>query len=329
MRHFYKQILLFLSPLYIILISYFCLDPFKVLYSYENYYSNSPIQLNRDYISTEYFLKTFKIAKYNSFKFGSSRTLAYNCNTWVKYLEKDSKPFSFDASNENIEGIRLKLELIDKLKLNLTNVLLIICPDVTFVDKNQEHWSIKHPKLKSNKLYFHLNFLLTFFKKGFFVKYYEYKLIGKKTSFNSDILSLSKISWNKSNNDFYPEGNKNMITNDSISYYANEYVFYKRNKIQKENKQTIFINQIIELNNIKTFLSKNGANYKIVISPLYNQLKFHHKDLQLLNYIFDKKNVYDFSGINYLTNNQTNYLENSHYKEVVGNIILDSIYAGN
>jgi hypothetical protein len=48
---------IFLIPYLFVLISYFLFDPFKVLYSYEDYYINSSVDHNRDFISTELYLK--------------------------------------------------------------------------------------------------------------------------------------------------------------------------------------------------------------------------------------------------------------------------------
>ena len=50
------------------------------------------------------------------------------------------------------------------------------------------------------------------------------------------------------------------------------------------------------------------------------------EQLQLLYSIFGKKNIFDFSGKNNLTEPISNYFESSHYKPNVAKIILDSIY---
>src|SRR5574338_965514 len=97
-KYFLKRVGFFLIPFFIVLISFFILDPFKILYDYANY-SGSFIQLNRDVISSKTFIKNYDKYKYNSFIFGSSRTVAFKTWDWKNHLDSSSVPFSFDASN--------------------------------------------------------------------------------------------------------------------------------------------------------------------------------------------------------------------------------------
>ena len=115
----------------IIIINYVWLDPFKVLYNYSNF-SYSHVVPNRDYISTEIFKRNKNIYKYNSFVFGSSRTLAFSPSSWKKYLAEKDSPFMFDASKESIYGIYTKIKYLDSLNWRLDNVLVVLCRDCSF-----------------------------------------------------------------------------------------------------------------------------------------------------------------------------------------------------
>ena len=77
---------------------------------------------------------------------------------------------------------------------------------------------------------------------------------------------------------------------------------------------------------IKSLIDESKTNCKIIISPLYNQIKFNPEDLIILQNIFGTNNVYDFSGINEYTNNTLNYYENSHYRPILCDQILSIIY---
>jgi hypothetical protein len=68
------------------------------------------------------------------------------------------------------------------------------------------------------------------------------------------------------------------------------------------------------------------TNYKIIINPLYDQEKLNSEDLIILNKIFGKENVFDFSGRNEITNDFYNYYELSHYRPHVAKMIMDIIY---
>ena len=71
-----------------------------------------------------------------------------------------------------------------------------------------------------------------------------------------------------------------------------------------------------------------GAQVRVVISPLYNQIKFSPRDLSILNNLFGEGVVYDFSGINPLTKSYTGYYEQSHYRPKLAKAVLDSLYGG-
>ncbi len=120
-----------LIPLILFILFYTYYDPFKVLRDYKNY-SSSEVVLNRDYVSTTMFLKNHKKNNYNSFIFGSSRTLAFRTKVWSKYLTKKDKIFVFDASSESIYGIYTKLKYLDSKKIKITNAIIVICRDRTF-----------------------------------------------------------------------------------------------------------------------------------------------------------------------------------------------------
>ncbi len=79
------------------------------------------------------------------------------------------------------------------------------------------------------------------------------------------------------------------------------------------------------LKEIKRILKKNNTNYKVVLTPLYEQIKYNPTDLIFLKNLFGS-NLYDFSGKNSYTENQTNYYESSHFKPVIGDSILAIIY---
>ena len=80
------------------------------------------------------------------------------------------------------------------------------------------------------------------------------------------------------------------------------------------------------LQEIKSIFDKHNTNYRLVISPLYNQIKFNLTDLNVLNSIFGRNFVCDFSGIKELTKPKTNYYEFSHYRPKVGEQIMQRIY---
>ena len=120
-----------------------------------------------------------------------------------------------------------------------------------------------------------------------------------------------------------------IIAADSAAYYAQKKdVFYTRDTIQHYGKPEIGPEQLRLLNNIKSILAAHHTNYRIVISPLYDQLKLDPADRAALEQIFGKEYVFDFSGINNITADKHNYYEISHYRIPACTYILDRIYDG-
>lgn len=316
-------------PVWLLLFGYFIFDPFKVLRTYDNF-SFPDVLPNRDYISTEIFLNNYQQYDFNSFVFGSSRTLAFRPESWVKYLPEGSRPFIFDASGESIYGINKKIKLIDQLELKIENVLIIICLDVSFQrSANHEgHLYIKHPEISGEYfLPFQLTFLQAYANPGFLLSFYDFKLTGKFKPYMLDYLENRAITYDKVNNKMTIEDQNHELALNQVAYYEKRKdVFYQRSENQ-------FIDTVKQINDvhkkllfeIKQLLDKHKTNYKVVISPLYDQIKFHPEDQKILESYFGE-NLYDFSGKNNITDEITNYYESSHYRPTVGDTIFRSIY---
>jgi hypothetical protein len=163
MKQFLKRLIYFALigsiPIISFLILYFYYDPFKVLRNYDDY-SNQFIAPNRDYVSTTMFIKNYKKYNYNSFIFGSSRTIAFRPNSWRKYLGDNSIPFMFDASNESIYGIYTKLKYLDSINVKLKNVLIILDRDASFLNLKNHEGHLFCP-LFPEQVGFHFHALLT------------------------------------------------------------------------------------------------------------------------------------------------------------------------
>jgi hypothetical protein len=333
MRVFIRRLLYFLIPFYFIIISYFCFDPFKILYDYDNFYLNTFCQLNRENISLRIYNKFAKTNNYNSFVFGSSRTLAFKTNDWGHCTNSTNfHPFVFDASNESIEGITSKIEYLHRNGSTIKYALIIICSDVTFskdVSHKKEHWYIKHPLLSNNsKVEYYFTFFKTYLQNGFFIKYIDYKIFKKEREYMLNYLDFRQTHNDSFTNDLFIDDQELNIKNDSLDYYErHKNNFYKRPEQESLCHEQIDINNIQQLKKIKDIFNQQQTYYKIIISPLYDQKKLNPIDLQKLKDIFGKENVFDYSGKNEITENKYNYFESSHYRYRVGQKIMQDIYS--
>jgi hypothetical protein len=329
MKSFLLKTLLFLSPAIIILAAYFILDPFRIIFSYSEY-SDSYVFTSRDYVSTETYLKNRGLMHYNSFIFGSSRTLAYKINSWRKYLGKDDVPFVFDANGESIYGIYTKIKYIDQTGDNINNALIVICNDVTFeteAEYHKQHIFMKHPEFTDNTWFnFHKTFLSAFYNIMFLKAIFTYKILGKYEEYMKDFINESRINYDKTTNEMSLTDKDSELAASPREYYQKRKgMFYSRNGEITDSAVKIKPEHIEMMNEIKKIFDRNHTEYYIIISPLYDQRKFNPADIAALKRIFGER-VYDFSGKNELTDDYQSYYEISHYRPLVADSILKKIY---
>jgi len=340
MKRFLKQLFFFgligFVPLLLLLVFYLTTDPFKVIYTYESYFENESkgwVSLNKSYVSTSTLLHNHKKLEldYDSFIFGNSRSIFYQTSAWKKYLPENSKPFHFDGSSEALGTILKKIELIENQGLEIKNALLVLDPPtLSQVEPKAGHLYITPPALVNHKnvVTFHWTFFKTFISPKFLIAFTDFKLSGTVKPYMTNNKLIQELSFN-----YDPITNE--IRNDAFEdlikknqYYTQERmaVFYERDSVEQYHQPTIQPLQVEILQTIKNILSKHKTDYKIIISPLYDQKKLNRDDLKFLEDVFGKKNVFDYSGMNEFTSDYKNYYEDSHYRPQVATAILNQIY---
>ncbi len=332
MRFFINKLLLFFSALLLfegsLLVGYLYYDPFMILYTYPNY-SSSRFSLNRDYVSTEMFKKNYPASRYNTFLFGSSRVVGISLKGFEKRLPSGAVAFSFDASAESLEGIYLKIKYLHSQKVELKNVLVLLCRDFGFrAGKHEGHLMIKHPNLSSESWWsFHQSFLLSYFVPTFFIPFYDYKFtnIYKPYMSGAGVIINKKFTYEPTNNAFHVGILEKEINALPATYYEkNKEQFYQRPAFRIAESPQILPKHLAMLKEMKEIFEKQKTNYSIVISPLYEQVHLHKKDIEVMTKLFGNR-FYDFAGKNYFTENKYHYYEISHFRPIVGDSILKII----
>jgi hypothetical protein len=332
MRFFINKLLLFFSVLVLfegsLLVGYLYYDPFMILYTYPNY-SSSSFSLNRDYVSTEMFKKNYPTSRYNTFLFGSSRVVGISLKGFEKRLPSGAVAFSFDASAESLEGIYLKIKYLHSQKVELKNVLVLLCRDFGFrAGKHEGHLMIKHPNLSSESWWsFHQSFLLSYFVPTFFIPFYDYKFTNTYKPYmkSAGIVKNKTTIYELDNNALHISPVDEEIEKSPTAYYEkNKDQFYERQAGRTAESPQISPNHLAMLKEMKEIFEKQKTNYSIVISPLYEQVHLHKKDIEVMTKLFGNR-FYDFAGKNYFTENKYHYYENSHFRPIVGDSILKII----
>ncbi len=308
--------LFYLSPIFLLLLIYLYTDPFRVIYHYDHYYA--PVDsyyytMSNDHITTQTLIQNYPEHKYDSYIFGSSRSGFYLMSEWSKHIDS-KRDYNFNTVGESLYGIEKKMQFLKKNNYPIHNALIVIDSELLSVVANEKgHIHIKDPiTTGESKIMFQLEFLKDYFDQKFLLAYLH--LIFSRHPFayalTNPILAPQRFHYDIATNE-YRYFNEEEIEADSVKYYAaRQNVFYKRDTVLRYGKPVIGVEQKKLLMSIKEILDENHTSYRIVISPLYDQVKMDSTDIKTLETIFGKQYVFDFSGINDFTRNKYNYFRN-------------------
>lgn len=331
MKIFIKRLTYFISIPIIVLafaiIIYIKRDVYSDFGEHKNYSWKYYFQQLGD-ISTKKLLKN-KTINYNSFVFGSSRSTGiYAC-----YLQKkipNSVFFHYGNWNETIGGIYAKLRLVDSLGYKIDNAFIYFDTDFTFAGNGNcspaDHYLItqqsKFSYYKKHFNSFYKNFSMSKLKilLGLEVngKVFPNKTSDLYTNDYNHVCSSPKVIENY-NNILTSQEHKNSIDSMKASGFL-----YQRPDSLIYNPQKISENEELMLKKMLGIFNKHNTNYSIVITPVYDQHKFHPDDSTLLYSLFGE-NIYDFSGVNEFTKNEYNYPDRKHFQPYITKIIIDSV----
>ncbi|MDC7242694.1 MAG: hypothetical protein PQJ44_01650 [Sphaerochaetaceae bacterium] len=335
MKKFIKDSFYFALPIififFLVILIYFICDPFKVIKKYDVYYepsSHGCIEVNKGYLSFMNFNSHMKTFEYNSYIFGSSRSMFYQVEDWEKYLADNDSCYHFDASSENLLGMYEKVKYVHNSGVDLKNVLFVI--DYSIFEERMEttHLNIIPPQLvrNSNFLQFHLSFIDVFLNLKFLIAYFDYSITGNVKPYMNGVLDTKPFYYDYITNEVKFLYYEDLIKKEE--YYTPERMksFFKRSEEVNIKASLIDSEEESMLSEIHEIFVNCNTDYKIIISPLYAQVSMSENDLLILYSIFGADNVFNYSGKNEITENYINYYENSHYRPHVASWILDDIY---
>lgn len=238
-------------------------------------------------------------------------------------------PYMFDASNETIYGMYSKLKFLESTHTKIDNALLIMCRDKTFEnpEKFKGHLYIKHPLTSGeSNVNFHFTFFKAYINPAFLFNYWVYNYTRKYQSFMDGYIENRKIYYDTITNEMKDiEQEKEVLQKPTLYYENRKQWFYERRGEQIDTAHKIDSKHLCMLKEIRRILEKNGTNYRVIISPLYEQIKFSPHDLNILETVFGN-HLYNFSGKNKFSDSKINFYEPSHYRPIVGDSILNVIY---
>jgi len=324
---------LFLLPAVLIAGSFFIADPFKVIYHYERFYDGSHqpgAALNRGYVSADIYVRQREKYRYDSFIFGSSRSLAFLTEDWKKYIGVSS-PFHFDASGESLFGIWSTVKFISRSNTPIRNALIVLDP-LLFkegITESKEFLKMHHPDITGMaKIKFYFQFLRGYLSEGFFIRYWDFRLFKTFRPYMGKYINTHRPSCDPITNDCLLAWRDERIAAGPEVYFSNKNIFYPREHLEKHGHDSVIKEKhLLMLREIKKIFEEHNTHFKIVINPLYDQKRIDGRDLEVLQSLFGADNVHDYSGVNAVTQDVENYYEPRHYRPQAARKILEEIYA--
>lgn len=312
-----------LLPFIAILMAYIIFDPLRVIWDYDDYIDKP--SGNVAYNSYKMMMRHDSIP-FNSFIVGSSRSANWPWREWEKHLDSSACSFHIESSGDGIYNALERLTFVYQNVTNVDNILLILDHDWLSKDYPLTGIQFRTPwQMRKSKDYigFQKDAADFFFsEKGFKTHYklgpqYKYSL----PNYKDERFEPHRI------------GAEWAIECDPEYYYAHiaaatnsHYIFYPRDSVEQVGEPVISEKGIELLSQIHELFVNGNTNYKIVVSPLYDQIKLNPTDKSILDSIFGAENVYDYSGINKYTQDSLNYYESSHYRPRVATQIMNEIY---
>lgn len=324
MKRFIIRTFCIVLPFVVIIATYIIGDPLRVIWDYDDYI-NKPAK-NVAYNSYKLMMRYYDSIPFNSFIVGSSRS---NCWSWKeleKHLGSNACAFHLNSSGDGVYNALERLTFVYKNVEQVDNILLII--DENWLSKDypltdiqfRTPWQMRE---KKDFLNFQRDAARYFFSIKGFKQHYR---LGEKYRFTLP-------NFRDERNEPHNIGQEWAVECDPEYYYANiaaardsYYLFYPRDSVEQIGEPVISEKGIELLSQIHELFVNGNTNYKIVVSPLYDQIKLNPTDKSILDSIFGAENVYDYSGINKYTQDSLNYYESSHYRPRVASQIMNEIY---
>lgn len=329
MNKFLIRILALVIPFAVILALYVVIDPHKAFRHYDQYYLPSDFtEINRGYASTCMYDNNYKKYHYDSFIFGNSRSLIYNVDEWKKYIPSESSCFHFDCSGGCVEDLYRKVKYINEHGEHISNALFVV--DSRLLSRTFFHGMpyLIAPQLVDydNYVEFQCEHIKAFMHPYFLASYSVYYFLHDYKEFMAGYVLKYHKSVNPVTNEIKYSDQDSLI--QIGEYYTPEFVKIFNNVQYPDSISPISLNDERKelLSSMNDILKMHNTNFKIIISPSFDQIHINPNDLEFLKVTFGNENVFDFSGPNKWNADYHNYYETTHYRPNVAYDIMQIIY---
>ena len=297
-----------------------------VIRKYRNY-NDATFVLNANVVGWNTYLNHKDSLNYNSFIFGNSCTMAFKCTEWEKHLGKDDRAIRLYCEAENAASIYDKLKALDESGANVKNALLII-DNTIFTESEIRYgaWRVLPPELSNeSNLKFQLTFLQTFMTPNFFIKYIDYNLFHEIRKGMSGVINANYGRMDSLNCDFYNPTEFDIAEKKEAYWTENAAHFKFKRELDIEQSQAITDRGKSILEDINLICKKQGTNIKLILTPNFHRQRINSKDKAVMESIFGKENVFDFTQ-NKEYSDKHYFYENVHFRPLLGEVLMQKVY---
>ncbi len=299
-RFFLKLSLLILPVALLFLLAPMLVDPFNVFH--RKAVRRNGVEPNENFIKTAHVLDNKD--RFDSFIFGSSRVGALHGET-IEGYRAYNMTYSFGIPQEHLENLRTFLKAGVKIRMVLINVDEVCCA----IDGKEHVTDPMHRPYPAD---------------GDFLSFYSMYM-------KPEIVLQSLPIIMKSSYDDEADWRKNFYENGWWIGYEMDTVFkFVEADPAPDGLQYYFYPGALEaLREIKSLCSENNIELIIFSSPMFSyqfRLSARAGYLTFLEELAEVSPYYNFSCINPITSDDSNYLDPSHYKAQIGDLILDRIF---
>lgn len=217
--------LMAILPLVPFILLYVALDPYKVLRSHDDYFSEG-LGVNKGVVSYNLFNRQNPAANYDSFIIGASISCYYPVEHWRRHLPPRAVPFHFDSSGQTVHSTRLFLEYLDSHADSINNLLIVLSPHVLGLEYNHNALpSLLPPGIDESGWLYPVSFHYKYFRRlstyGYYGSLLPWLVRGvKEDLLHQNIFEQQPIRHDRAINEESIPSWDEWIMTDSAAFYA-------------------------------------------------------------------------------------------------------------
>ncbi|MCM1005772.1 MAG: hypothetical protein NC402_05685 [Prevotella sp.] len=316
---------------------YLYIDPFCLFLEPETPFATR-FPGNKGLTTVRAFEKGNPRYRYNSFIIGSSISMHYRIDDWLKYLPEGASPFHLDSSMQSVRCTRLFLEYLEKNAAAIDNVLIVFTPFIfESADEDEPvHTYATPPQIMQSvcdKAKFHYRFFRDFANYDFFSQYSPLSSLGE----DSQSALPTELDHNNFNSYIYdPATNEvcnpaldKLIDESPDEYYASHEIIDFDLKAPYHEVKPLTDSQKEDLRIIAAILKKHNTNFKILLTPELMLRTISPEDDAFFHSLFTDNFVNLTREFRDEMRYRTNYYDNPHYRPALADKYMNRAYRGN